>query len=301
MIRRRAFEKSNTELTSSLRANFTAHRSSPPTPTANAHTAAPDSSPSFKSWTTQQENALWIPTHTPSPLSEPRESYDITVKLFYLPNVPADTRCVQTREAIDLVLKELGTSSIDLLIVSFPGISFDADDEDSDLDDPPSAPTSDIDAGDGEGAPEDMETIVTTWHTLETLHEEGLVAKLGIAEFGCSRLEKFLPRTKVKPSVNQINVRDCCVVPKPLILYARQQKIELLTHNDCTNVLPRGTLRDILGSSDKGVGVLAGDKDDGERLRGEVQPQWVVKYTAVVKDRGVVESKGYFAVAELQE
>ncbi|KAK3209759.1 hypothetical protein GRF29_44g527226 [Pseudopithomyces chartarum] len=171
VIRRHTFEKSNTELTSSLRANFTAHRSSPPTPTTNG---APNSPTSFKSWTTQQDNALWIPTHTPSPLSEPRDSYDITVKLFYLPNVPADTRCLQTREAIDLVLKELGTSSIDLLIVSFPGISFDADDEDSDLDDPPSAPASDIDAGDGEGAPEDMDTIATTWHTLEKLHEEGL-------------------------------------------------------------------------------------------------------------------------------
>jgi glutamate--cysteine ligase regulatory subunit len=304
VIRRQAFEKSNTELTSSLRANFTAHRSTPPTPTPNGDTTAARPKPAFKSWTTQQENTLWLPTHTPSPLSEPREFYDITVKLFYLPKVPADTRCLQTREAIDLVLKELGTSSIDLLIVSFPGISFDADDddEDSDLDDPPSAPDSlaELD-GDADGAPEDIDTIVTTWHTLEKLHEEGLVSKLGISEFGCSRLEKFLPRTTVKPSVDQINVRDCCVVPKPLILYAKQQKIELLTHNDCTNVLPRGTLRDILGSGEKGVGVLAGETDDEERLRGEVQPQWVVKYTAVVKDRGVVESKGYFAVAELRE
>jgi glutamate--cysteine ligase regulatory subunit len=32
-----------------------------------------------------------------------------------------------------------------------------------------------------------------------------------------------------------------------------------------------------------------------------VEPQWVVKYTAVVKDRGVVENKGYFAVAELYD
>lgn len=90
------------------------------------------------------------------------------------------------------------------------------------------------------------------------------------------------------------------MVPKPLILYAKQQKIELLTHNDCTNVLPRGTLRDILGSGEKGVGVLACGNDDQESLTGDVQPQWVVKYTAVVRDRGVVESKGYFAVAELR-
>ena len=152
-----------------------------------------------------------------------------------------------------------------------------------------------------ESAPEDIDTMVTTWRTLEKLHNEGLVSKLGIAEFGCSRLERFLPQTKVKPSVDQINVRDCCVVPKPLILYAKQQQIQLLTHNDCTNVLPCGTLRDILGSGEKGVGVLAGGNDDSGRLKGDVEPQWVVKYTAVVKDRGVVESKGYFAMAELRD
>jgi glutamate--cysteine ligase regulatory subunit len=294
VIRRPFFEKSNTELTSSLRANFSAHQSA----TANAKT-------SYKSWTTQSDSTLIIPTHTTAHLTEPREAYDITVKLFYLPNIPTDRRCAQTREAIELVLKELGASSIDLLIVSFPGISFDADDEDSDFEDAPSAPQSTSEENEGgcvdaEVPPEDIETMTTTWRTLEKLQEEGLVSRLGISEFGVTRLSKFLEQTKMKPSVNQINVRDCCVVPKPLIIYAKQQKIELLTHNDCTNILPRGTLRQILGSGDHGSGILAGaGNEDG--LKGDVEPQWVVKYTAVVKDRGVVENKGYFAVAELKE
>ena len=290
VMRRPFFEKSNTELTSSLRTNFANHQGSPSPSGTN-----------YKSWTTQADGSLYIPTHTPSPITEPRESYDITVKLFYLPNIPADRRCAQTREAIELVLKELDCKSIDLLIVSFPGISFDADDEDSDLEDPSSAPQSTSDGcNDSEGPPEDIETMAATWKTLEKLHSEGLVSKLGIAEFGVARLERFLEHTTVKPSVNQINVRDCCVVPKPLILYAKQQQIELLTHNDCTNILPRGTLRQILGSGENGSGVLAGESNkDG--LKGDVSPQWVVKYTAVVKDRGVVENKGYFAVAELRD
>ncbi|KAF2126762.1 hypothetical protein P153DRAFT_296387 [Dothidotthia symphoricarpi CBS 119687] len=288
VTRRPFFEKSNTELTSSLRSNFSAHQPSQPASTT----------PPYKSWTTQTPSALYIPSHTPSPLSEPRDSYDITVKLFYLPNIPADRRCAQTREAIELVLKELGSTSIDLLIVSFPGISFDADDSDSDDDDDePSPPQS----SDGEEVPpEDIETMITTWRSLEALQAEGLVQKLGIAEFGVARLGKFLEHTRIKPSVNQINVRDCCVVPKPLILYAKQQQIELLTHNDCTNILPRGTLRQILGEGEGGSGVLAGEANV-EGLRGDVVPLWVVKYTAVVKDRGVVENKGYFAVAELRE
>ncbi|ORY13144.1 hypothetical protein BCR34DRAFT_511483 [Clohesyomyces aquaticus] len=306
VIRRPTFEKSNTELTSSLRANFAANQSSSSNaPTHHSHSL--DSTlngdctrPSFRDWTAQEGDTLQIPAHAPSPLTEPREAYDITVKLFYLPNIPANRRCIQTREAIDLVLRELGTTSIDLLIVSFPGISFDADDEDSDSEfeqSPSSGPAS---TEDGETAPEDIETMITSWRTLEGLHEQKIIAKLGVAEFGCQRLSKFLPKTRVRPSVDQINVRDCCVVPKPLILYAKKEGIELLTHNDCTNVLPRGTLREILGAGEKGVGVLSGE-GRGEGLKGDVEPQWVVKYTAVVKDRGVVESKGYFAVAELRE
>ncbi|KAF2740248.1 hypothetical protein EJ04DRAFT_540313 [Polyplosphaeria fusca] len=301
VIRRPTFEKSNTELTSSLRENFTVHQQT----STSTNAAALSSRPSFRTWTTQEGETLFIPSHTTNPLSEPREAYDITVKLFYLPNIPVDRRCVQTREAIKLVLGQLGMESIDLLIVSFPGISFDADDEDSDLDDAesqPSVPASAEEGGcfDSESVPEDIGTMLTTWRTLEKLHGEKMVSKLGIAEFGVQRLSKFLPQTKVKPAVDQINVRDCCVVPKPLILYAKKEGIELLTHNDCTNVLPRGTLREILGSGAKGAGILAGEGND-ERLKGNVEPQWVVKYTAVVKDRGVVESKGYFAVAELNE
>ena len=151
-----------------------------------------------------------------------------------------------------------------------------------------------------------QEEMISTWQELEALHDEGLVKQLGLAEFGSSRLKAFLPHTRIRPSVDQINVRDCCVVPKSLILYAKEQGIQLLTHNDCTNILPKGTIREILGEGEKGFGVLAGggsSEKDAPRgfLKGEVEPQWVVKYTAVITDRGVIENKGYFAMAEMRE
>jgi glutamate--cysteine ligase regulatory subunit len=233
-----------------------------------------------------------------SGLSEERSSYDITVKLFYLPNLPPSRRGAHTKEAVDLVLKELRVTSIDLLIVSFPNIVFDADDESEEEE------LSDTSSGDP-NAPEDIATMLQTWRTIEELHEEGIVDKLGLAEFGTGRLSRILAEAKVRPTVDQINVRDCCVVPKPLILFAKKEGIDLLTHSDCTNILPRGTLRELLGPGEKGVGVLVagaeGQKTDTEGLKGDIEPQWVIKYTAVVKNRGVVENKGYFAVAELQE
>jgi glutamate--cysteine ligase regulatory subunit len=251
------------------------------------------------------------------------------VKLFYLPNTSPSCRSLQTNEAIALVLGALNVPSIDLLIVSFPDITFDADDDSSDSEsDPTPSNTSsstthstpltngdtyhthttpnhesitDSSSSSTSGPhPDNLASMIPPWRALESLHTTGVISRLGISEFGVQRLGRLLRQARVRPGVDQINVRDCCVVPKPLILFARREGIELLTHNDCTNILPSGTLRELLGGGDKGFGVLAAEGGNGG-LRGDVRPEVVVKYTAVVKDTGVVENKGYFAVAELRE
>lgn len=298
VIRRPTFSKSNIELINSLRANFLAAQSSFPhqSSTADHFSTNHPLKPSYSSWTTTESDTLYIPTIEPTPLAEPRESYDITVKLFYLPGIPPSRRCTHTKEAISLVLQELGVESIDLLIVSYPGISFDADDDTED-----EFSADEDGSAESEGA-QGMETMVRTWKVLESLHEKGVINQLGISEFSSNRLVKFLAETKIKPSVDQINVRDCCVVPKPLIMYAKENHIELLTHNDCTDILPPGTTRELLGPGEKGAHILAATPDANEDeagLKGDIEPQWVIKYTAVVKDRGVIENKGYFAVAQV--
>lgn len=239
------------------------------------------------------------------PLTEPRESYDVTVKLFYLPGIPSSRRCKHTREAIDLVLKELGVESIDLLIVSFPGVSFDADDYDGDGDGegPEVRSVPDEDASlNSDHESEGFDAQIKAWRVLESLHSKGVISQLGVSEFSSERLDKFLPEVTVRPTVDQINVKDCCVVPKPLIMYAKENHIELLTHADCTDILPPGMTRELLGPGKDGAGIIAARADAGADepgLKGDIEPQWVIKYTAVVKNRGVIESKGYFAVAQL--
>jgi glutamate--cysteine ligase regulatory subunit len=277
-------EKSNVELINGLRSNILAAQQSEQLELNGSAGGEAPKPLKYTSWTSQDGDTLYVPSldfSQSSGLSEERSSYDITVKLFYLPGIPASRRCAHTKEAISLVLKELNVPSIDLLIVSYPGVSFDAEDDEEVYDDGSEA--------------DELDTMIQTWRTLEALHSEGRVAQLGLAEFGSERLEKFLPQTKVRPSVDQINVKDCCVVPKSLILFAKQEKIELLTHNDCTDILPRGTTRELLGSGEKGARIL--DGPDG--LQGDIEPQWVIKYTAVVKDRGVIENKGYFAEAQV--
>lgn len=315
-VRRDPTQKSNTELVSSLRGHFAAHSGANAvngTTNGVKYDAPKPIRANYKSWTHMADDGrreLEVPKLHHSELQEEREAYDITVKLFYLPGAPVENRGTQTREAVKLVLKELSVPSIDLLIISFPGIYFDEEED---------CPDKISTRGPIEADPEPLETQIKTWKTLEALHKEGVVKKLGIAEFGRDRLQSFLEQTSIKPSVDQINLRDCCSVPKNLLAFAKLEGVDLLVHNDTSNILPRGTLRELLGPSEYGAGVLAepsktGDKrkslhgeesqatdSEAKGLKGEVQPLWVVKYTAVVKNRGVVENKGYFAVAELTE
>lgn len=288
VIRQPSTFKSNVELINSLRANFQAAQQS----TAAASNGT--STERYASWTRKDDDALYIPAvdFSQRGLAEERPQYDITVKLFYLPGIPVSRRCAHTKQAIDLVLKELQVDSIDLLIVSFPGILFDAEDDSEEEE------VSSVDDGSEEQS-DDFDSLVQTWRSLETLYDQGKISQLGVAEFGSERLAKFLEHTRVKPSVDQINLKDCCVVPKSLILYAKQEKIDLLTHNDCNDILPVGTTRELLGPGERGAGILASTPDAQDGVQGDIETQWVVKYTAVVKDRGVVENKGYFALADV--
>jgi glutamate--cysteine ligase regulatory subunit len=222
-----------------------------------------------------------------SGLAEEPSQYDITVKLFYLPGADVRDRPRHTKDAVNLVLRELGVQSIDLLIVSFPGMSFDGDCE-WEADKKNSAQGNDAEE-------------IESWPVLEELHSQGVVKRLGLSEFGSEKLARFLSRVKVRPQVDQVNVKDCCNVPPPLLKLAKREQIELLTHNDCTDILPSGTLRELLGQGVRGAGVLSESKRGIDGMKGDLTPEWVVKYTAVVRDRGVIENKGYFAAAELKE
>lgn len=318
IIRRPTVEKSNVELILALRANILAAQEAAVDAIDAPHGVVAGNGnengnrngtlqrPPWSRWTARTDSALYIPAvdWALSGLAEERSQYDITVKLFYLPHVCPARRGAQTKEAVGLVLKELRVPSIDLLILSFPGVVFDPEGEEDPAGRGGCGGSSDGASTDSDETTdvEDVDTMVRTWRTAEQLHAQGIINHLGVAEFGDRRLAEFLKHINVRPSVNQINVRDCCTVPRGLMQFAKRERIQLLTHNDCTNILPVGTVRDLLGGGEAGADLLTepGDEADGG-LAGDVEPQWVVKYTAVVKDRGVVESKGYFAVADLKD
>jgi glutamate--cysteine ligase regulatory subunit len=297
IIRKPGNDRSNLELTNSLRSNFlAAQQDYTPPLSATSSNSVEDSEVNGIShrtpaslWTARDGDDLYIPRidWSMSGLAEERSQYDITVKLFFLPSESVKDRPEHTKRAIHFVLKELGVETIDLLIISFPGMSFEGDCE--------------WEADKKNATQGNDQEEIDTWPLFEKLYTQGILKKLGLAEFGSEKLARFLPKVKVKPAVDQINVKDCCNVPPPLIQLAKKENIELLTHNDCTDILPSGTLRELLGQGPGGVGILADPERGIDGLKGEIISQWVVKYTAVVRDRGVVENKGYFAEALLED
>ena len=240
-------------------------------------------------WTAQKDGTLYVPAidYEGHGLQEEPAQYDITAKLFFLPGAPVSQRPQYAEEALAHVLKELRAPAVDLLIVSFPGMSFEGDCE-WEADRKNATQGNDVDE-------------VATWPAVEELYLAGFAKQLGLAEFGSEKLSHFLQEVQVRPAVNQINIKNCCNVPPPLAKLAKEQNIDLLVHSDCTDILPKGTLREILGQGSGGAGLLADPETGAGGLQGDLTPEWVIKYTAVVRDRGVIENKGYFAGAQLAD
>ncbi|KAH6844945.1 NADP-dependent oxidoreductase domain-containing protein [Chaetomium sp. MPI-CAGE-AT-0009] len=303
IIRKPGAFRSNLELTNSLRSNFLAAQEdhaaelvhSNGVANGNGDGSANDvdlhlkagGRPPASLWTAEKDGTLYVPAidEGDNGLQEEPAQYDITAKLFFLPGAPVSQRSQDAKEALEHVLRELRVPAVDLLIVSFPGMSFEGDCE-WEADRKNAKQGNDVDE-------------IATWPAVEELHRAGLAKRLGLAEFGSEKLSHFLQEVQVRPAVNQINIKNCCNVPPPLATLAKEQNIELLVHSDYTDILPKGTLRELLGQGLGGAGLLADPETGAGGLQGDLTPQWVMKYTAVVRDRGVIENKGYFAGAQL--
>lgn len=300
VIRKSGVNRSNLELVNSLRDNFSAAQQDYAPATngnglTNGHTNGNGAATTtnglqthVQAWTERCGDALFIPRvnwQSGGLREEDRSQYEITVKLFLLPDTPIAEREQYARDALALVRKELGIEAIDLLVVSFPGISFEG--------------TCEWEADKRNAEQGNIEEEIATWRVLEELHAQGLAKRLGVAEFGSEKLGAFIKRTHVPPVVDQINLKDCCSVPPPLKALAAKEGVELNVHTDCTDILPCGTIRELLSHGPRGAGVLADKEHGGSGLEGEITPHWVVRYLAFVRDRGVIENKGYFAGAEI--
>lgn len=79
------------------------------------------------------------------------------------------------------------------------------------------------------------DNLLPAWRTLEQLHSKGSLGRLGVTDFNESDLQAFSEKVQVQPAVNQIDLAQCCQLPRDLIKYAKSNNIELLAHSDCSS------------------------------------------------------------------
>ncbi|XP_063629025.1 glutamate--cysteine ligase regulatory subunit [Cydia splendana] len=124
--------------------------------------------------------------------------------------------------------------------------------------------------------------IKVLWAVLEDYVKNGRVNLLGVADVGGGCLYKLHAWAKVKPTIAQINLASCCVVPPSLHAFCRANDVQLLTHADPPDLLSLAAVKTL---SDAGVGC---DNLD-----------WCARYQVHIKCRGVLALKGYVCKATL--
>lgn len=89
----------------------------------------------------------------------------------------------------------------------------------------------------GSGHASAQEDLISLWKVLEEYAQEKKISQLGIADLDVNSLKELFAAATVRPTIAQINLQACCVVPPALQEFCNQNDIQLLTHSD-----PEGNL-----------------------------------------------------------
>jgi len=175
---------------------------------------------------------------------QPREELKVSVKIF-LYSFTEDLHGV-----IQRTLKQTATTYLDTVILSF-------------------------------ATPVPCDALRATWGMLEKEVQLGTIKMIGLSDIDTDLFIKFYAEAVLKPTVIQINLSTCCVVPVPLQEFCKLNHIQLLTHSDPTDILPTDKL-ELLTKSFKG---------QDEKTKYKVK--WVVRSQIHMISRGVIASKGF--------
>lgn len=118
-----------------------------------------------------------------------------------------------------------------------------------------------------------LDDLKTLWNCLENYSTNKQICQLGIADLDTETLVDLYENSKVRPTIAQINLAACCVVPPPLQEFCNKNDIQLLTHSDPEVILPDDAL--------PSMGFIG------------FEPIWAIRYQVHVKCRGLLTAKGF--------
>lgn len=84
----------------------------------------------------------------------------------------------------------------------------------------------------GSGHTTAQSDLISLWRVLEEYAKSKKITQLGIADLDVSSLKELYETATTRPTIAQINLQACCVVPPPLQEFCNQNDIQLLTHSD---------------------------------------------------------------------
>lgn len=205
----------------------------------------------------------------------PKDTPEISIKLrFYGPHDGVDRRA-QVDEALKSVEQATGYKEIDRFLIGFDGVRWAGGDEV---------------CAKGE---EEIEFLLKSgvW---EHMSENSALKTLGVSDFSSLHLRTLLgniPKESPlrRPKVNQLNFeRD---MPDALVALAKEEGVELQSHAD--NRVPYEGIEALLKEFADRLPLPASFAE--LRAKGEpaIDLLWVLKYTILLKDRGLVADKGF--------
>ncbi|KAJ0032437.1 hypothetical protein NQD34_002518 [Periophthalmus magnuspinnatus] len=163
------------------------------------------------------------------------------------------------KEAVKMACQTLAVSQLDSVIIAPPG--------------PP------------EGDTQTLAHLQPVWEELEALVQSQQIAAIGTSDLDKDLLEQLYNWAQVKPSSNQVNLASCCVMPPDLTAFAKEFDIQLLTHNDPKELMSAAAFQQALQEGTQELSVADWRLD------------WVLRYSIIVKSRGIIKSKGYLVSA----
>ncbi|XP_016960543.1 glutamate--cysteine ligase regulatory subunit [Drosophila biarmipes] len=114
------------------------------------------------------------------------------------------------------------------------------------------------------------------YQTLEQYALKQQITQLGIADLDAAALEELHKSAQVAPTIAQVNLSTCCVVPPELQEFCTAHDIQLNTHSDPELLLP---------------------EEQFSALAPGYTIDWSLRYQVHVRCRGVLTAKGYIVGA----
>lgn len=196
-----------------------------------------------------------------------REKLKFSVKIFL-----TQWRPELISQAVDQVCQSLDVSFLDSVIISFPVA--------------PLVDSITSNNNNKKSAVPEFDKVKMIWKELEHLVDTGRISHIGVTDFDKEGLEELHKWSKIKPSIDQIGMSNCCTVPADLIEFSREYDIELLSHNDAQEILTPKSFQSLMQDAIQGMNSSGWS------------PSYVTRYSVILQCRGIVEAKGYVVGAE---